>query len=160
AQAGVFFFDGRPIDRERVVLAASLRPFAPDGIFIASSSGIVLAHGAFDVWTGDRLHGQPRRSESGLVMTWDGRVDNRSELLCRLGRRATDASADDALALAIFERDGVDGLRALIGDWSLVIWDSRRRTLLLARDYMGVSPLYYYRDDRAVMWSSHLGELA
>ena len=65
-----------------------------------------------------------------------------------------------SIALSVFERWGLDGLRFLIGDWSIAIWDGAKRTLHLARDYMGVRPLYYCATDRSVMWSSSLGELA
>jgi len=72
---------------------------------------------------------------------------------------AQDATDAD-VALAMFETKGADGLRSLVGDWSLVIWDTRRRALHLARDYMGVRPLYCYSNAETVMWSSSLGELA
>src|SRR5262245_39937034 len=159
AHAGVFFFDGRPVERERLALVAALRLLAPDGVSVETSHGIVIAQGACDVWVGGERHHQPVRSESGCVMTWDGRLDNRDDLLRRVGLPGADLS-DAALALATIERGGVEGLRALVGDWSLVVWDSRRRTLSFARDYMGVRPLYYCRDDRGVTWSSDLGELA
>ena len=157
-QAGVFWFDGRPIHDERTTLAAALQPFAPDSISLATADGLVMAYGACDVWSGARSQKQPWRSDSGLFMTWDGRLDNRGELALRVG--AAHDTSDAALALAVIDHDGLDGLRALVGDWSLVVWDSRRRTLAFARDYMGVRPLYYCRRDRDVLWSSDLGELA
>src|SRR4029453_277939 len=82
------------------------------------------------------------------------------DLLLRLGEQVSDKVSDVSIAMAVFERWGVDGLHSLIGDWSLAIWDGARRPLHLARDYMGVRPLYYYVDDRAALWSSSLGELA
>jgi asparagine synthase (glutamine-hydrolysing) len=159
AQAGVLWFDHRPVQRDRATLVSALQSFAPDGVSIATADGLAMAYGLADTWTSDRWQPQPVRSDSGLVMTWDGRLDNRADLAIRVGAVAHETS-DAALALAIVERDGLDGLGALIGDWSLVVWDGRRRTLSFARDYMGVRPLYYCRDDRAVMWSSDLGELA
>jgi asparagine synthase (glutamine-hydrolysing) len=99
------------------------------------------------------------RSASGLVIAWDGRLDNRDDLKRQLGN-AFAGESDAAIALALFERDGADGLHALVGDWSLVVWDSLLRTVYLARDYMGVRPLYYCHNKRTVYWSSSLGELA
>jgi asparagine synthase (glutamine-hydrolysing) len=159
-QAGAFFFDGRPATGQSRAIVSALNPLAPDGVTVASDEGITLASGAVHTWTGDRAAQQPARSPSGLVMTWDGRLDNRTDLLLRLGERISDRVSDVSIAIAVFERWRADGLRSLIGDWSLVIWDSARRTLHLARDYMGVRPLYYYVDDRLVMWSTSLGDLA
>jgi len=157
-QAGSFFFDSRPVTRACREVLTALEPLAPDGVTAHTEPGVVMAHGALHVWTAERECPQLARSEAGLVATWDGRLDNRSDLSIRLGDSAV--TGDAAIALALFERSGLDGLRSLIGDWSLVIWDHNRRTIHLARDYMGVRPLYYYADDRQVMWSSSLGELA
>ncbi|MPZ17585.1 MAG: hypothetical protein GEV06_06710 [Luteitalea sp.] len=160
ALAGSLFFDRRPTENECSSLVAALQPMTPDGVSVHAEPGLVMVHGAFDVWAGERSAQQPARSSSGLVMTWDGRLDNRDDLLLRLSGRLGNDASDDAIALSTFERWGVEGLRLLIGDWSLVIWDSRQRTLHLARDYMGVRPLYYLADSQAIMWSSSLGELA
>jgi asparagine synthase (glutamine-hydrolysing) len=99
------------------------------------------------------------RSATGLTIAFDGRLDNRDDLLLRFGCTASESS-DAALALAAFEHEGISGLHALVGDWSLVIRDAPQRTLLLARDFMGVRPLYYCVDSTAVRWSSSLAELA
>ncbi|HWW87419.1 MAG TPA: asparagine synthase-related protein [Vicinamibacterales bacterium] len=159
-QAGVLFFDGRPTDNDRRVLLAAGEELAPDGVSAFTQNGLATVYGAFHVWTGDRSAQQPWRSPAGTVITWDGRLDNREELLLRVGRSLPASPGDVQIASAIFERDGVDGLRWLIGDWSLVIWDPHQRQLHLARDYMGVRPLYYYRDIGSIAWSSSLGELA
>lgn len=167
--AGIFFFDGRPAGEACQSLATRVAPMAPDGVRAFSKNGIAMVYGAFDVWAGDESCTQPRRLvRSGLVMTWDGRLDNRDDLLMRFGRPlrtdGDDATADDlsdaSIALTLFERGGVEELRSLVGDWSLAVWDERQRTLHLARDYMGVRPLYYCATSDAVMWSSDLGELA
>src|SRR5262249_474137 len=95
----------------------------------------------------------------GLTIAFDGRLDNRDDLLLRFGR-ATSETPDAALALAAFEHDGVGGLHGLIGDWSLVICDAPRRMVYLARDFMGGRPLYYCVDSTGVRWSSSVAGLA
>ncbi len=160
--AGLVFFNGQSIDDARRTVSAWLASVAPDGTAAFSDSGAVLGYGACAVWSGEEAARQPIVSPSGLVATWDGRLDNRRELASVLGAgRRPVGDSDAALALAVFDRFGVDGLRFLLGDWSLVVWDRRRRSVYLARDYMGVRPLYYGRCDGAfVAWSSGLGELA
>lgn len=159
-QSGVLFFDGRPTDDERETLTAGLDPIAPEGVSTMARPGIAMAFGACHVWTGEEGCSQPLQTDGGLVMTWDGRLDNRDDLLLRLCGRVDREAADASIVLAALERWGVDGLGSLIGDWSLVIWNSRTRTLHLARDYMGVRPLYYCANERSVMWSTSVGELA
>jgi asparagine synthase (glutamine-hydrolysing) len=160
AHAGIFFFDDRPAETACASLQSGLTPLAPDGIAVDAEQGVAMAHGAFHVWTGERPSGQPARSLAGSVIVWDGRLDNRDDLLLRLGERLSDDLSDAEIALATFERWGVAGLRGLVGEWSAALWDSKRRLLHLARDYIGVRPLYFYADDRSVAWSSHLGEIA
>jgi asparagine synthase (glutamine-hydrolysing) len=160
AQAGVMFFNGRPVEHECRALIADLRPVAPDGVSAFAEHSVAMVYGAFHVWAGERSSQQPQRSPAGHVITWDGRLDNRDDLLLRLGGYLPRETSDAAIALCVFERWGTEGLRWLIGDWSAVIWDGHRRTLHLARDYMGVRPLYYYVDGQSVMWSTSLGELA
>jgi asparagine synthase (glutamine-hydrolysing) len=160
AHAGTFFFDGRPARCACRALRSGLEPIAPDGVSVHAEDGVAMAHGAFHVWAGESHWPQPHQSSSGLVATWDGRLDHRDDLLLRLGQPLGDDVSDVGLALTVFERWGIEGLRFLIGDWSLAIWDPHRRTLHLARDYMGVRPLYYYATDQYAMWSSSLAELA
>jgi asparagine synthase (glutamine-hydrolysing) len=119
-------------------------------------SGLLFFHGPAAVHAA--ASDAPR---ARLSATWDGRLDNRDDLLLRLGAPDPGAAApgDDAIALSIFERFGLDGLGALVGEWSIAIRDAQRRVVHLARDYMGVRPLYYCVDRDAVAWSGNLAEL-
>jgi asparagine synthase (glutamine-hydrolysing) len=129
------------------------------GIFAFDEARATLTQGADGVWLGETPHPVLTRLPSGLAATFDGRIDNRDELLRRLGTLSPDGTDDAHLALAIFERWGVDGLRRILGDWGLAVWDPAERTVHLARDYMGARPLYYCLDSRYAAWSSDLAGL-
>jgi asparagine synthase (glutamine-hydrolysing) len=90
------------------------------------------------------------------VLHWDGRLDNRSDLLLRLRDSLNGANSNAAIARAIYERLGTTGLAHLIGDWSLVLRDRENRTTILASDFAGVRPLYYCVQDGRVQWSNRL----
>src|SRR5262249_51814481 len=90
---------------------------------------------------------------------FDGRLDNRGELRFLLRDFLYRDTSDAALALAAYERWGVDGLARLIGDWSLVIRDRFTATTILASDFAGVRPLYYPVQAERVIWSSRLQSL-
>jgi asparagine synthase (glutamine-hydrolysing) len=160
AHAGVFSLDGHIADGANAALVEGLRPLSPDGpVTLHAAPGIAIAQAAFHVWAGESTAQLPARSPAGLVIAWDGRLDNRDDLVLRLGSIATRQPADAAIAAAAFERWGIDGLGSLIGEWSLAIWNRTQRTLHLARDYMAVRPLYYCVDDHAVLWSTSLEEI-
>jgi asparagine synthase (glutamine-hydrolysing) len=93
------------------------------------------------------------------MLHWDGRLDNRDDLLLRLRESLQGETSNQAIALAAYERWGTDGLVHLIGDWSLVIRDRFNRTTVLASDFAGVRPLYYYVQAGRVLWSSRLQSL-
>lgn len=144
-QSGIFHFDGRPV--------------APGDRWDYREPGLAMAPCTDGVWTGNRRSASFARAPGGLVATWDGRLDNRDDLLIALGRACADATADGDIALAAFERWGTGGLRRLVGDWSIVIRDTTRRAVHLARDYMGARPLYCCVEPRFAAWSGDLAEL-
>jgi len=69
------------------------------------------------------------------VLHWDGRLDNRDDLLLRLGDSLRGYTSNEAIARAVYERWGSEGLVHLIGDWSLVIRDRVNRMTVLASDF-------------------------
>lgn len=94
------------------------------------------------------------------LLHWDGRLDNRDDLILRLRDMLQDDTSNEAIARAVYERWGTDGLVHLIGDWSLVIRDHVNRMTVLASDFAGVRPLYYHVQPERVLWSSRLESLA
>lgn len=90
---------------------------------------------------------------------FDGRLDNRSDLLLRLNDSLRGNTSNTAIALAAYERWGTDGFVHLIGDWSLVIRDHANRAVVLASDFAGVRPLYYCVQAGRVLWSSRLQDV-
>src|SRR5260370_19189937 len=87
------------------------------GIFTFDERRATLTQGADGVWLGETRHPVPSRLPSGLAGTFDGRIDNRDDLLRRLGSVPADGVEDARLALAVLDRWGVDGLRWLLGAW-------------------------------------------
>jgi len=98
-------------------------------------------------------NGDARRSR---VLHWDGRLDNRNDLIPLLGDLLRDETSNTAIALAVYDRWGIDGLVHLIGDWSVVIQDETNRATILASDFAGVRPLYYSVQKGHVFWSDRL----
>ena len=102
------------------------------------------------------LDGPNGRTE---ILSWDGRLDNRGDLLQRLSDSLRSHMSNAALVLAAYDRWGTSGLVHLIGDWSVVIRDRANGTIVLASDFAGVRPLYYQVQHGRVHWSSRLQSL-
>jgi asparagine synthase (glutamine-hydrolysing) len=64
--------------------------------------------------------------------------------------------SDTESIIHAYEEYGQDCLGLLNGMFGLAIWDARRKTLLLARDRLGIKPLYYYRDSEKLVFGSEL----
>jgi asparagine synthase (glutamine-hydrolysing) len=63
------------------------------------------------------------------------------------------------IVTASWEERGEGCLGSLVGDWALSVLNHYERTLVLARDFLGVRSLYYLRTDRYVAWSTILEPL-
>jgi asparagine synthase (glutamine-hydrolysing) len=101
----------------------------------------------------------PLRTQSGHLLAWNGRLDNRDDLLSHFAEGLSGDTSDVALVMAAHLKWGDDFLSRIVGDFVLSLYDPRSRTLSLARDPFGTRTLYYSIDDERVVWSSTLEAL-
>ena len=130
----------------------------PDGMDVWIEGSVGLGSALLKVVPESKGEVQPYVHTSGAVLVFDGRLDNRAELLSVL-RGASDVDGhapDPALVMACYERYGELFVRRLCGDFAFAIFDPRRRWLLLARDQLGVRPLHYFRSGDAVVFGSEI----
>jgi asparagine synthase (glutamine-hydrolysing) len=159
-QFGKCNFDGKPVDPEDL---AEVRPvlagYGPDGEGYICRDNFAVLYRAFHTTKESRHEIQPHICPSGAVITWDGRLDNREELIGLLARETSASSTDLEIVAASHERWGTDSFARLIGDWALSIWDPRTRSLFLAKDFIGARHLYYSLEKDRVTWSTILDPL-
>jgi asparagine synthase (glutamine-hydrolysing) len=159
-QFGRWNFDGKPVDRDYLEKAkASVAPYGPDGAGSYSKNNISILYHAFHTTKESRRETQPHVTASGAILTWDGRLDNRADLIQQLRDVVTIASTDVAIVAAAYEYWGTDCFDMLIGDWALSLWDPHTRSLILAKDPIGTRHLYYSFDNNQVTWSTILDPL-
>ena len=120
---------------------------------------VKILYRAFHTTKESHREKQPCISPSGAVITWDGRLDNRAELISELSDSLTNGSTDVAIVAMAFEKWGANCFAKLIGDWALSMWNPGNRSLMLAKDPMGTRHLYYCFDDNQVTWSTILDPL-
>ncbi|UVK39169.1 lasso peptide isopeptide bond-forming cyclase [Mesorhizobium sp. AR10] len=93
-----------------------------------------------------------------LAITADCRLDNRDELLAKLGIRDRSV-ADATLLMRAYLRWGEACTEHLQGDFAFAIWDSERQALFCVRDHFGVKPFYYHSSDRRFVFASEIGPI-
>lgn len=152
---GIWRLDSRPLsEKEAVEVGTALthpaytaaQDFRAPGLLMGCAAG-KLSAGRADLY----------QSPEGNCCCWDGRLDNRKELLLQGG--LPEASPNSAIALWLYVHKGSSGLRELIGDWSLSLWDAKQQRVVLASDYAGIRPLFYYHDAGKLCWSSSIGDV-
>jgi asparagine synthase (glutamine-hydrolysing) len=160
AQFGHWNFEGCPLPQASLQkVMYLLTPYGPDGNRLYSSNGIDICYAAHRTTKEAHREIQPLLLSSGAVVTWDGRLDNRADLIGYAESNLSLDSPDVAIVGAAYLRWGLPSLSRLIGDWALSIWHPSSRSLLLAKDYMGSRQLYYSCDETGITWSSVLDPL-
>ena len=138
-----------PIDREEVLrIRDAMTSRGPDGAGLwASDDGrAALASRRLAILDLSAAGDQPMASQDGRYQAiLNGEIYNFREL-----RRELEADgirfhsrSDTEVLLALYARQGTAMLSRLRGMYGLAIWDDRDKTLLLARDPLGIKPLYY-----------------
>lgn len=145
----------KELDRVRRVLA----PYGPDGEGHFCRDNFAVLYRAFHTTKESRLEVQPHFCPSGAVITWDGRLDNREELIHRLAREISFTSTDLEIVAAAYQSWGTGSFARLIGDWALSIWEPKSRSVLLAKDFVGTRHLFYSVENDEVTWCSILDPL-
>ncbi len=133
-----------------------------DGRFFDSEAGVGLAHTRLSIIDLSDAAAQPMASPEGrYVITFNGEIYNYREL-----RRDLEAAgvvfrsaSDTEVLLQLFMRYGPACVDRLSGIFAFAVWDSVERRLFLARDHLGVKPLYYAALAQGFLFASELKAL-
>ncbi len=145
---GIWNLDGRPVEKALLAdMSSTLAHRGADGDGVQTAGPVGLACRLSRVTPEAAAEVQPLVHPSGTALVFDGRLDNREELLASLPPSPDLApwSPDPALVLAAYDAFGDRFPERLLGDFALGLFDPVRQQLLLARDAIGVRPLYYHR---------------
>jgi asparagine synthase (glutamine-hydrolysing) len=159
-QFGRLNFDGKPFDpKDLEEVRPVLAPYGPDGEGYICKDNLGILYRAFYTTRESRREVQPHVVDSGAVLTWDGQLDNRDELIGQLRGDLSTRSTDLEIVAEAYERWKIRAFPRLIGDWALSIWDKQSQSLILSKDPIGTRQLYYRLDDKTVTWSTILDPL-
>jgi len=160
--AGMFLKDGMEVGQaEMSCMANNLKHRGPDGSRIWRQGSVGLLHCALHTTPESVLERLPAANPTGtVVITADARIDNRLDLIDRLGLTGPPSNITDSeLILAAYEAWGHNCPAKLIGDFVFVIWDATRRQLFCGRDPMGVKTLYYFDSPQLFAFASEIKSL-
>jgi asparagine synthase (glutamine-hydrolysing) len=150
-------------DAEEVVrrMTRALTSRGPDGEGFHLGEGIAMGNRRLSI-IDLRGGGQPMGSSNGRYkIVYNGEVYNYLELRGGLERRkcALRTHSDTEVVLQQYALDGVNALMKFNGMFALAIWDRDERRLFLARDHIGIKPLYYCLRDGELIFASQLKAL-
>lgn len=131
---------------DKALFALAHRGPDDSGVFISLGSGIGLGHCRLSILDPSPMAHQPMISDDGqVVLVFNGEIYNFKEL--RAGLEASGdqfcSESDTEVLLKLYLRDGEAMLSSLNGVFAFAIWDGNQKRMLLARDALGVKPLYY-----------------
>ncbi len=158
--AGILYADpSRPPAHDVLkAMGDSLAHRGPDAEGFLEEPGVGFVHRRLSI---NDLSGggQPIGNEDGsLQIIFNGEVYNYRELRAGLEARGHRfrTHSDTEVLVHLYEEEGAGLVEKLRGMFAFALWDRPRRRLLLARDRLGLKPLYYYRDPEKLIFGSEL----
>ncbi|MBI4386190.1 MAG: asparagine synthase (glutamine-hydrolyzing), partial [Elusimicrobia bacterium] len=144
---GIAGFAGRPRGASEALLETmteTLRHRGPDDSGFYCRAGVGLGSrrlAVIDLESGK----QPISGERGHVVVFNGEIYNFKPLRSELERRGHrfKTHADTEVIVHLYEEKGVECFKDLSGMFAIALWDPEKEQLVLARDPLGVKPLYY-----------------
>ncbi|MBI4528306.1 MAG: asparagine synthase (glutamine-hydrolyzing) [Deltaproteobacteria bacterium] len=156
---GIFYMDGSLVDLARLRrMTETLAHRGPDANGFYTDGAVGLGHQRLKIID---LEGgkQPLFNENkSQVIVFNGEIYNFLELreaLIRKGHRFQTRS-DTEVILHAYDEFGEECVRHLRGMFAFAIWNHEKKELFLARDRVGIKPLYYYWDGKKFLFASEI----
>lgn len=159
---GIFDRSNRPIDDILLKnMTAIMRHRGPDGAGLLVEDHVGLGHRRLSIID---LGGgaQPICNEGGnLHIVFNGEIYNFVELRKELKNAGHEFKtfSDTEVIVHAFEQWGKECVKRFNGMFAFALWDSRRRELMLARDHLGIKPLYYIELGDRILFASEIKAL-
>jgi asparagine synthase (glutamine-hydrolysing) len=134
----------------------------PDDAGLYIDGHVGLGHRRLSIIDISSGHQPMTNEDETLWIVFNGEIYNFKslrEFLLGKGHRFTTKS-DTEVILHLYEEKGADCVKELNGIFAFAIWDTKQKSLFLARDHMGVKPLYYAETDDAFLFASEIKSIA
>ena len=151
AIAGLIHLNGSRLDRDTLQrMQTLLTPYGQDAQHSWFQGSAGLTRTLLRITNEDSLDQQPLwHAGQQMAMVFDGRLDNREELAAKLEipPERTATMADSDIAYHACARWDSDAPEHLLGDYAIACWQPKRQRLWLARDALGMRPLFWHQRD-------------
>lgn len=137
---------------------AATRHRGPDGTDIFLDEEISLGHNRLSIIDLTDAASQPMPSnDDNLTIVFNGEIYNFLDLKRELADNYQfKTSSDTEVILAAYKKWGARCVKKFNGIFAFAVWDKLKQELFLARDQMGVKPLYYFWDGQKFIFSSEI----
>ncbi len=157
---GIVKFDFRETPEETRLkrMRDVLRHRGPDGEGLWFEGPVGLGHRRLSIVDVAGGHQPMANEDGGVWITYNGEIYNHAALRPGLeakGHRYQTRS-DTETILHLYEEEGDACVERLQGMFAFALWDRKRERLLLARDRLGIKPLYYALSDRELLFASEI----
>lgn len=138
----------------------SLQHRGPSGRGVLKKDKIQLGHRRLSILDLSERGNQPMEREN-LSISYNGEVYNYLDIRKELEASGVNFSSqtDTEVILRAYQRWGPEALKKFNGMFAFSIWDDVKKELFLARDRMGIKPLYYYKSDKNFLFGSEIQAL-
>jgi asparagine synthase (glutamine-hydrolysing) len=157
--AGIVRWNGSPIPEHEIRgMCSAIVHRGPDDEGVYLGDGVALGMRRLSIIDLEGGH-QPISNEDGSVwIVFNGEIYNYRELRQGLEQRGHvfKTDSDTETIVHLYEESGARCVDRLRGMFAFAIWDERKRQLLLARDRLGIKPLYYAERDGELVFASEL----
>ena len=144
------------------LMASAMRHRGPDSQGVAALGECLLVNARLAIMDLSARGRMPMSNAEGTVwITYNGEVYNAAELRERLVTQGHEfrSTTDTEVILHLYLEHGENCVEKLRGMFAFAIWDARTRKLVLARDRLGIKPLYLARIDNGLLFGSELKTL-
>lgn len=159
---GIFQFNGAPVDRDLLgKMKSSLSHRGPDGEGEFVSESVGLGHRRLSIIDIDGGAQPVANEDQQLQVVFNGEIYNYVELREELQARSHvfRTRSDTEVIVHAYEEWGTDCVGRFNGMFAFALWDSSRKRLFLARDHLGIKPLYYVRLGNRFLFASEIKAL-
>ncbi|MFK8045578.1 MAG: asparagine synthase (glutamine-hydrolyzing) [Crocinitomicaceae bacterium] len=153
---GIYRFAGQTYPTDKITaMNQAIAHRGPDADGIYEDDYISLGHRRLSIIdTGDRSN-QPFKSDDGrYVLVFNGEVYNYQSLKSHIPDYHFKTDSDTEVVLAAFMKWGEQCVKHFNGMFAFAIWDTVEKSLFIARDRMGIKPLYYHLNQNEIVFSS------
>ncbi|MBE2217622.1 MAG: asparagine synthase (glutamine-hydrolyzing) [Ignavibacteria bacterium] len=161
--SGIFNFDGAPVSEARLrEMNNIIHHRGPDGQGVFTEGNVGIGSTRLAIIDLREISNMPLYdAQNRFVIVFNGEVYNyievRKELIQKGHTFHTDS--DTEVVLNAYMEWGEECLHKFRGMWAFAIWDKQEKTLFCSRDRFGIKPLYYYKDEKRLIFGSEIKQI-